>query len=58
MSEHDHDSVRCDEMVDADCDNKMPGELSTCCVCIGHDCEAARKERERHPAKITVEISQ
>lgn len=49
-NEYDHDEVRCDEMVDSDCDNKMAGEPGTCCVCAGHDCEAARAERLKHPA--------
>jgi hypothetical protein len=48
----DHDAVRCDAMIDADCDNKLPGEKATCCVCIGHDCAEARAERAKHPALL------
>lgn len=42
---YDHDEVSCDEMADWDCDNKQPGERRTCCICAGHDCEAARAEK-------------
>jgi hypothetical protein len=35
---YDHKATRCEEMVDVDCDTKLPGELATCCVCIRHDC--------------------
>jgi hypothetical protein len=35
----DHDEVRCD--------TKVVGEPRTCCVCVGHDCQAARDEMMR-----------
>lgn len=47
---YDHDEVRCQAMVDSDCDNLMAGDTRTCCVCAGHDCEEARAERLKHPA--------
>ena len=46
---YDHDCVRCDLMADIDCTTKYPGEFGTCCVCVGHDCETALAEREKHP---------
>ncbi len=46
---YDHDCVRCDDMVDADCDTRRVGEPGTCCVCIDHGCEEATKERLKHP---------
>ena len=52
-AKYDHDEVRCDEMADSDCDNKMVGEPRTCCVCAGHDCEVARTERLKHPVRIS-----
>lgn len=45
--ELDHDEVRCEQMVDADLDNLLPGTPRTCCVCVGHDCAAAKAEIER-----------
>lgn len=36
-------------MADIDCDTKYVGERGTCCVCDGHDCEEAKREREKHP---------
>ena len=50
-AKYDHDEVRCDVMADWDCDNLMPGTPRTCCVCAGHDCEEARAERLKHPAR-------
>jgi hypothetical protein len=48
---YDHDEVRCELMADVDCDTKVVGEPRTCCVCVGHDCQEARDEREKHPAQ-------
>jgi hypothetical protein len=48
---YDHDEVRCELMSDIDCDMKLVGEPRTCCVCVGHDCQSARAERQKHPAQ-------
>jgi hypothetical protein len=47
---YDHNCVRCDDMADSDMETKYIGEKGTCCVCVDHDCEAARREREIHPS--------
>lgn len=54
---YDHEEVRCEAMADWDCENLLVGEPRTCCVCIGHDCEEAREERKKHPAKSEGEQS-
>lgn len=48
---YDHDCVRCELMMDIDCDTKAVGETGSCCACLEHDCEVARAEREKHPAR-------
>ena len=54
---YDHDEVRCDEMADWDCENKLPGVPRTCCVCAGHDCAEARAERAKHPKRISPNVA-
>ena len=46
---YDHDCVRCDEMVDIDCDIRIAGERGSCCVCMDHGCRDALDERAKHP---------
>lgn len=55
LKEMGHEAVRCDEMVDWDVENKMPGVKATCCVCAGHDCDETKAERLKHPKKVFVE---
>lgn len=45
----DHNCVRCDDMAESDMETKYIGEKGTCCVCVGHGCEDALREREIHP---------
>jgi hypothetical protein len=52
-AKYDHDEVRCDEMMDWDCEFKAVGERRTCCVCAEHDCAEARAERAKHPKRIS-----
>ena len=49
---YDHNCVTCDLMADIDMDTKYIGEKGTCCVCVEHGCEEARREREIHPKNI------
>lgn len=53
LIDSDHDPVRCDEMSESDCETLSVGVPGTCCVCAGHDCEAAKEERRKHPAPIS-----
>jgi hypothetical protein len=39
-------------------DTKYIGEPGTCCVCVEHGCEEARREREIHPKNASVEARQ
>lgn len=46
---YDHKRVRCEPMADFDMTEKYPGDAATCCICIDHDCDAAKVERLKHP---------